>query len=364
MPIQGMTNRKPRLAEAGKLRKGGPKPSATRPGPDLPYFRFTSPNPTLEQRFLDAYGDQPAEITVYLPYETTDQNWSAWIEKWDGGGRLIFRGDGKTLVKHMVDKATGEYSFEPVPHPTIEKNGKMIPDGSQKGRLTVQIPALQTIEPVTLTTGSVFDILWIDSTLRQYEVTFGDLRGIPFLLKRVQRPITRPGPNGKRLPDTRWLIELAPAPYWVSQYFDGIERPGAASAPVTPANVDPETGEILTGLDVDPFEQAWDFEEDEGEAEEPLWPSTKFTSAEELKAQLVGLAFSSGKTAKPNAKVLTAFRKALQEAAGGDTALAGQILSAVFGVKSTELTLGQVEAFSIWMDNSAGLADEVALFAN
>lgn len=362
MPIANMTNRPRSLREAGKLHKGGAKTSATRPGPDLTYWRFTSPDPQLVARFTEALGEQPDSIPVFLPYATTDQNWSAWIEKWDAGGRLVLRGDGEFLVKHMINKDTGEYSFEKVPHPKVKtKDGRLVPDGAHKGRLTVQVPALLVINPVTVMTGSIFDIIWLDATLRQYEQMFGDLRGVPFQLKRVQRPITRPGPNGKRLQDTRHLVELVPDPDWVEQYYSSIVR---NDEPVTPM-IDMETGEIISQpSDVD-FDNAWDMvSDDDDDAPTNTWPSDGWGNWEALKAYLVGIAYETGDDSKPPRKALVSLREKLTAATGGNTALAGRVLNMVFGVRSTDLTAGQVSALTDWLENSSTLAEDLSLFGS
>ena len=370
MPIVNMTNRPRALREAGKLHKGGKKTSPTRPGPDLTYWRFASPDPVLVDRFVKAFGETPDSIPVFLPHAQADQNWSAWIEKWDAGGRLVFRGDGAKLVKHMINKETGEYSFEQIPHPMVTtKDGRTVPDGAHKGRLTVQVPALRVINPVTIVTGSIFDIIWLDGTLRQYEQMFGDLRGIPFQLRRVQRPITRPGPNGKRLPDTRHLVELIPDPDWVEQYYAQIVRETDAPGTAGPV-IDMDTGEIITQpSDVD-FDNAWDLvgdsvddDDDDDDLPTNVWPSDGWDTQAALKAYLVGIAYETGNDGKPPSKSLTTLRDKLKTAANGNTALAGKVLNSVFGVKSTDLTAGQVQALTMWLDNSSTLADDVALFS-
>jgi hypothetical protein len=110
MPIKSLQDAaRPALRSLGKLRKGGEKPERGF-GADLTYFRFTSPDPAVAQAFATAYGEKPAMLRLYLPYDTPEQNFESWKEEW-GGRRLKHRCDGEYCVKWQ--NADGSYSLDP-----------------------------------------------------------------------------------------------------------------------------------------------------------------------------------------------------------------------------------------------------------
>jgi hypothetical protein len=238
MPIKGMTDRGAAFPRIGELRKGGEKVSASRPGPDLDYFRFTSKDPAALTAFTAAYGNQPRAVNCYLPYATAIENFDAFIEEWVAGG-LVWRGDGETLL--MWRTPDGKYSQEPKPQPS---------GGKQVGRLKVIVPELGRLAYVTALTTSTWDIMDMASVLESYQALRGDLRGIPFVLSRVPRMVSTPGQDGKRVRREKWLWHLEAQPVWVQAQLSAMQRaalPGTAAAPLQltdGAHVDVETGEI------------------------------------------------------------------------------------------------------------------------
>ena len=80
------------------LRKGGPKPDRTRPGPELEYWRFTSERADLVAAFNAAYPNMPKVVDAYLPFPDMERNWQTWFEEYDAGG-LRHRCDGRTMTR-------------------------------------------------------------------------------------------------------------------------------------------------------------------------------------------------------------------------------------------------------------------------
>lgn len=247
MPIKGLTDRGPSFPRIGELRKGGEKVSANKPGPDLDYFRFTSKDPDVTSAFGEAYGPKPRSVNCYLPFATAWENFDAWIEEWAAGG-LKWRGDGENLV--VWQKPDGTYSQEPRPQPAT--------GGKQVGRLKIIIPELQRLAYVTALTTSLNDIMDMPSILEAYQALRGDLRGIPFVLSRVQRMVSTPGPNGTRVRREKWLWHLEAQPVWVQAQLSVMQRDALPGGRIVEgqyqlgAGIDMETGELFDEEDEAP----------------------------------------------------------------------------------------------------------------
>jgi len=208
MPIRGVTDTaRPSFPSLGKLRKGGPK-GEKRPGEELDHWRFTSDNPAIVQAFHNYYGPEPREIDVLLPYALIEDNFSSWKEHWVAGG-LQHRCDGETCTIWLTDE--GKYSDKPVPCPGQCK---------EVGRLALILPPLIRagfVGYVTLETHSINDIIAIQSALLATKEHRGheDMRGILFVLRRVEEAISTPGANGRRVRRKKWMVRLEPAAEWV-----------------------------------------------------------------------------------------------------------------------------------------------------
>lgn len=235
MPIIGLTDRTASFPRIGELRKGAEKPkTGNRPGADLKYFRFTSKNDEALESFNRAYPSEPNAINVFLPFNTTDENFEAWQEEW-GAGSLKHRCDGKTAVRWQTPQGT--YSHDPIPCPGGCK---------QVGRLKVIIPELGRLAYVVVLTTSIHDIMEIHANLSAYEALRDGLQGIPFILSRVPRMISTPsGKDGKRARREKWLIHIEAAPAWVNAQLSVMQRKALPSA------IDHETGEIVEPLQID-----------------------------------------------------------------------------------------------------------------
>lgn len=279
MAIKGLTDKLAAFPVIGELRKGLAKdPNGNRPGKDLTYFRFTSEDILANKMFNEAYPDQDRlrNINVFLPYKTADENIDSWIEKWVAGG-LVYRSDGETLVLWRTDK--GGYSTEQRPdvHQAIEANGKRKDGGGSVGRMSVIIPELGRFATITVMTTSKNDIMNLTRQLRSYEALRGDLRGIPFIIKRRPYKISTPGQNGERVRREKWLLSIETQPQWTMAQLGAMQQ---AALPASVADMPEDDYFELPAHISNPFED---------EAPEPIVePETpkEFSSIEDLLFQL------------------------------------------------------------------------------
>lgn len=248
MPIKDLQdNLTAEFAEIGQLRKGAPSVEKTTRdgrkynsyGEELPWFRFTSDDPEVFEKFREFYGDEPRSINILLPFEAVDENLECWKEKWSAGA-LQHRCDGETMVRWLG--SDGKYHSEPRPC-----------DGDCKPvmRLKVIVPQLMRLAYVTVLSSSVHDIVNVTKQLRAIYAIRGDLRGIPLILRRVAREISTPRDNGKRARVTKYLLQIEAAPSFVELQLAEAQRsalgasyqPPQLSAPVEP-EIDEESGEL------------------------------------------------------------------------------------------------------------------------
>lgn len=205
----------------GKLRKGGVKPeSGKAPGKDLTYFRFDSDDARAVSHFRAAYGDEPAQVNVFLPHQTAAQNFSCWQEAYVAGG-LTHRCDGETCVIWLDGT---KYRTDPKPCPGGCK---------EVGRLMVIIPELQRFAYVTVETHSINDIIRLQENLQAVEFLRGDLRGIPFILKRTPVEISTPTADGKRARREKWLLSIEVDPAWAALQLESMHRAALTAGSVT-----------------------------------------------------------------------------------------------------------------------------------
>lgn len=244
-PIVGLTDVvTPRLPSLGKLRKGAEKPERG-PGRDLEYFRFDGVKPEINDAFEAIYGSAPGALTVYLPFQTADENFATWQEEWAAGG-LVHRCDGRTM-NIWREGAGFSRGAKACPYATGEKQRTTKNPGCDEiGRLQVLLPDLIKaghVGTVTLETHSKHDMLNILGVLKDVEARGRDLRGVPFTLYRRQEEVSTPGEDGKRVTRKKWLVFIEPAAAWV-QVRLAIAHASAMALPSGDV-VDGETGEIL-----------------------------------------------------------------------------------------------------------------------
>lgn len=283
MAIKRLQKRAPSFPNIGKLRKGAPKPEKG-PGRDLAYFRFDTTDRHAQKLFEAMYGSEPTEIEVFLPFTTTDENFPCWQEEYVAGG-LKHRCDGETCVLWYDDKS-GQYKNDPKPCPGGCK---------EVGRLQVIIPALQRFAYVTAETHSIHDIMRLTEQLQASEAMRGDLRSIPFVLRRTPVEISTPKPNtNKRSRRVSHLLSIEPSPQWAALQLAGMSESALAlpedrlalPEPELPLLEDSETTVVVDEPHGDPTESTrkefhatmGDVFGDNANAARP-WLIKRFTSA-------------------------------------------------------------------------------------
>lgn len=242
MPIEGLSTDELSFPRIGKLRKGEAKKD-DRPGKDLTYFRFTSEDPALVDRFREIYGPEPREIHVILPFRTKAENWSDWKEAWKAGGMLHRCTGTRTVIFRQKD---GSYCDDP-------KKQIACPGGCKEvGRLSIIIPEFARLAFVTVETHSKLDIIEINRNLNMLQFLYDDLRKVPMVLRREKRMVSCPI-EGRRVRQEKWLLHIEADPEWVARRL-AADR--AAVMPQLPETID---GEIVVdsingdnGIDVDP----------------------------------------------------------------------------------------------------------------
>ena len=211
MPIKGLTDHKAAFPSIGTIRKGAAKPAqGNKPGADLTYFRLDTFDKSLATVWHTLYPteERARSIRVALPFKTIEENFESWMEDWVAGG-LVHRCDGEKVV---LEFKNGEYLSYP------EGQGPSCPGGCKEvGRLGVILPELRRMATLTVLTSSKHDIKNLNACLLSYYNMRENLRGIPFVLRRVEKEISTPsGKDGKRARRKKWLLQIEAEPSWVS----------------------------------------------------------------------------------------------------------------------------------------------------
>lgn len=230
MSIKGLTDRAAAFPSVGILRKGEKKVKENAPGKDLTFFRFVTDDGLAEKMFIEAYPNEDAlrNINVFLPHKTTDENMDSWIEKWLASS-LVYRSDGETVVLWKSPKGGFSTEAKPDPRPEIGADGKRADGSLQVGRLSVIVPELGRFATVTVLTTSKHDIINLTRQLRSYEALLGDLRGIPFVIRRRLTTISTPAENGKRARREKWLLSIETQAQWSIAKLGMMEREALAT---------------------------------------------------------------------------------------------------------------------------------------
>lgn len=209
MAIKGLTDGQAQFPQIGTLRKGGKKQKNKEgkeiQGKDLTHFRFDSKDYKANLDFLNAYGEEPTEVNIFLPYNTVEENFFTCKEEYDAGG-LKHRCDGEIVSVLRIGKNYQRHFAAPCACP-----GKC----KEVGRLKAIIPELKRFAYVVSETHSKNDIANLHQQLTAAEMTFGRLTGIPFVLRRVPETISTPyGQGDKRTRVEKWMLSIEVAPDW------------------------------------------------------------------------------------------------------------------------------------------------------
>lgn len=261
----------PKFPEIGRIRKGAIKPDGNKgPGRDLTYFRFEIDEGEKEAAEFIAklYPGEPRAISIWLPFQTVNENFMYCREAYVAGGllhrcslwenwenhRIDFQRDEKGNIVIQDGNRMKACNGEPVGSWTNRETGE-VNDVFCKpvGRLKVIIPELQRMVFLTALTSSIHDIENLRSELHAYErMGPKGLAGIPLILKRSPKKISAPKKGGGRVRREMWMLSLEVNPMWAQKVFQALT---AASLPEVPALEAPK----------DAFEAEWQAEESKAE---------------------------------------------------------------------------------------------------
>lgn len=246
MPIKGLTDRKtPSFPKIGDIRKGAEKTDPKRPGKDLTYFRYIplEGEETAAEKFHQVYGDEPREINVFLPFDSIERNFEAFMERHTASA-LQCRGDGETAFLWR-DAKSGMMQHTPKPCPSPHCTGC-----KEVGRLKIIVPELQRLAYIVVHTTSKWDIIELTANLEAIrKLTGNGLKGIPLILKRRPRTVSTPRAKGKRVRQEKWLLSIEADPQWVKAQLEAMK---IAALPALPSPAPIEEGETV--------ESKWDDE--------------------------------------------------------------------------------------------------------
>lgn len=255
----------PRLAEIGRIFKGGPKQKRVKDGKeyeiqgqDLDHFRF-EPSERLSELLapdgsgsLASYlterwnelGDAPRAITIrFLGSTVADVFKAEANEVWatiGGASRCVRRCNGETQLLHLTkDK---KLSKEPIPCDAVEGENECPNKCKPTGRLFFMVPALEYPGLIVLTTHSINDIIEIKGNLALYENW--DLSKIPFRLCRTKRSVTR-NENGTLRSMDKWLLHIEIDPSFGNAIF--AQQPRQYLAQLSGADPAAIEGEFVEG---------------------------------------------------------------------------------------------------------------------
>jgi hypothetical protein len=191
--------------------QGGSK----RPGSDLKNkFRLELPQ-SCHGAFISAYGSlEPEQIRIYLPYQSTDENFETWNEAYTTKG-LSHRCDGERIIHEMVEVDTyrGGLKYKrpcrmDCDRPCNKPQGADICDKCvSQGRLKFYVRELFSLTGLTgiymQSITGINDVLGITQQLRSIEAEYGGLRDspvqspstmnrLPLVMSRYRKEISRP----------------------------------------------------------------------------------------------------------------------------------------------------------------------------
>lgn len=249
MPIAHLTTREASFPRLGKFKKGAPKEQGLK---DLEYFRIDSDRDRVVQRFREAYGNEPKELRVWLPYPTVEENFDAWMKEY-GTGSLKRMCNGSEQVMWLEGASYKGVHNDDAPIPCVRKQGGKC--GCKETAL-LKVMVIELFEQgiigyFDVETHSKWDILTIQSNLEAAYRLRPNLCGIPFVLRRTPNNISTPR-GETRSRTEKWLLSIEPDATWVSKQFQdmyqqAIAGNAAASLPSVPSFSLPEAVEEESG---------------------------------------------------------------------------------------------------------------------
>lgn len=220
----------------GDLRLGDPKRVVMKGGKaveyvgkDTDHFRFVSEYPGAAEKFKEVYGDAPASINVYLPYETVGKCFEFWLTEYSKN-QLVHACTGSKMVKWRENgKMVLAEDVGPKPCPYAHMGDDPKRPCKPEGILYVMVAELWQWALVWVHTGSDWNIIEIQRNLKaigENNLVNGKpyLKGVPVVLHRVKRMVSCPMPDGSRVRQPKWLIAVEAFPGWVQVKQAAFER--------------------------------------------------------------------------------------------------------------------------------------------
>jgi hypothetical protein len=244
MPVKDIQTRGPRLSRIGIIRLGVKKVSGS--GKEYPadvdHFVLTD-----APDIAAAYGDQPRELLIYLPFDDVDENFPAHHELWSATGCLC-RGDGERIVDRLegatrvirggevissfVEQDGSNYGVgDVVGCPGLNRSPDFYPrcvDCRPRGMLIVMVRDPQRPTQLVndrlgyyqISTHSYYNIQNLSGQLAYAANLAADmgrgLRGIPMVLRRREQEITyTDSKSNSRKTVKKWLLDLEFDMQWV-----------------------------------------------------------------------------------------------------------------------------------------------------
>jgi hypothetical protein len=233
-------DRGPTFPEIGRIRKGAEKKEdENRPGKDLTYFRFEIDANEIEAiKWVKAnFPPEPRELLFMLPFRTVEENFYRCREVWVAGGlihrcsagkdwdtgRIQFQRDpkGDTVIQNSQPEKFCD--LEPVPFKNRRSGKTEEAHCKPTGRLKIFFPQMGRLVFFTLITGSIHDIVNLQSELEGYKnIGPNGLAGVPLILKRVPKKISTPDGSGGRARREKWMLHIEVHPDYAHKAIQAL----------------------------------------------------------------------------------------------------------------------------------------------
>lgn len=154
----------------------------------------------------EIYGESPKELDVLIPCESQEMFFPQSLKCYRGN-RLWCRGDGKEATRINMD--TGEMTTRDCPCEHYHGNEHPAdPKCFEKAHLMVLLPKISMGGAWQVDTGSVTNIIEINSTIEWLRGMIGRIAFVPLKLKRVPRQMQVTEAGGKVRTVTKALLKL------------------------------------------------------------------------------------------------------------------------------------------------------------
>lgn len=224
--IKGLSDKR-RMPRLGKIRLGIKQKTAG--GKEFPrdVEYFVLPEDDYGKKIAARYGAKPTELDILFPVDDDEAIFPQALA-WYGGAGLRCRGDGVTALRtkgflvvknsqgDVVDDARGRVLDDDgngseadliqigCPCPLVDLKGGC----TEKAHLLVMLPEISVGGVFQIDTGSVNNIINLNSQLEYVRTMMGRIALVPLKLKRVAETITYTDEAGAQKKSTHYLLRL------------------------------------------------------------------------------------------------------------------------------------------------------------